>query len=299
VQYNKPAISLAEQVALLRKRGLHIADEEKAIHYLSNISYYRLRAYTYPFQNNQSPDHEFLPGASLEQVIDLYVFDRKLRFLVFDALEKIEIALRTKIIYHYAIRHGSHWHEDFNLFRDRNKYVRDMGKLIDEIGRSSEIFIKHYRNKYSDPENPPAWMSFEVISLGMLSKMFENLRKSPEKLAIVNGFGLTGLEVLESWMHTFAHIRNICAHHGRLWNRRLTTTPKYPAKPVYPFIPDGKELHANKLYLSLACMSYLLNIISPGHTFNSRLKELIKSYPFINQKEMGFPLHWEKDPLWK
>ena len=101
MQYNKPAIDVATQISFLKQRGLLFNNENKAAHYLSNISFYRLRAYTYPFQDNQNPQHIFIQKISFEQIIELYVFDRRLRLLIFNALEKIEISLRTKIIYHF------------------------------------------------------------------------------------------------------------------------------------------------------------------------------------------------------
>lgn len=100
---------------------------------------------------------------------------------VFDALEKIEIALRTKIIHTYSIEHGSHWYERPELYRNQSRYVTDLSKVYEEVGRSTETFIQHYKGKYTDPEQPPSWMSLEVVSMGLLSKLFENLKKGPEK----------------------------------------------------------------------------------------------------------------------
>lgn len=129
MQYNKPAIDIPTQILYLKQRGLTFTDEVKAAHYLSNISFYRLRAYTYPFQDNNNPQHSFIQKISFEQVIDLYVFDRRLRLLIFDGLEKIEIALRTKIIYHFALNYGSHWHENAALYRDTPRFINDISML--------------------------------------------------------------------------------------------------------------------------------------------------------------------------
>lgn len=107
MKYNKAPISLRDQVLSLKARGLIIKDEKRAESYLSNISYYRLRAYTYPFQDNNDPNHPFTVPVTIEEIIQLYVFDRKLRLLILDALEKIEIALRTQIIYQWAMNHKS------------------------------------------------------------------------------------------------------------------------------------------------------------------------------------------------
>jgi abortive infection bacteriophage resistance protein len=298
MNYTKPAIDITAQIAKLKSRGLTINDEAKAAHYLSNISFYRLRAYTYPFQDNTNPAHPFNKPVSFEQIIDVYVFDRRLRLMVFDALEKIEIALRTKIVYQWSLSNGSHWHENANLYRDANRFVRDLNKLYEEVDRSTETFIKHYKDTYTNPTNPASWMSLEVASLGLLSKLFENLKKGPEKKAVTQAFGLHKPEILESWMHCFAHIRNVCAHHSRLWNRRITTKPQIPTNTTYNYITN-KNIYPNKIYASLCSISYILNIISPGHTFNKRLLELIHNCPLVDLKEMGFPIGWETEKIWK
>jgi abortive infection bacteriophage resistance protein len=298
LNFNKLPIEISQQIAILKQRGLAFADEKKAAHYLSNISYYRLRAYTYPFQDNSNPNHPFKTKISFEESIDLYVFGRRLRLLVFDALEKVEIALRTKIIYVFALNHGSHWHEEMSLYRKANRFIRDISKLYEEVDRSTETFIKHYKNTYTQPTNPPAWMSLEVTSMGLLSKLYENLKKGPEKKLITESFGLTNPIILESWMHAFAHLRNICAHHGRLWNRRLTTMPQIPHQTIYPFV-QNKIFYNNKLYSVLCCITYILHIISPANTFNERLHTLMDGCALNDLKEMGFPSNWKTEVIWK
>jgi len=298
MNFNKPPISIAQQINLLKQRGLIFNDEIRAAHYLSNISYYRLRAYTYPFQDNKITQHPFIKPVTFEEILELYVFDRKLRMLVFDGLEKIEIALRTKIIYRYALKYGSHWHENIQLYANNNRFIRDINKLYEEIDRSNETFIKHYKKVYTQPPNPPSWMSLEVASMGLLSKLFENLKMCPEKKAIAKEFGLGHPHILESWMHSFAQLRNICAHHGRLWNRRLTTTPKIPNNTMNDFL-HNRNIYPNKMYAILSCMTYVLHIISPGNTFNKRLNDLMNSCSLIDEKEMGFTEGWRDEIIWQ
>jgi abortive infection bacteriophage resistance protein len=298
VKFNKPPISVSDQVALLKQRGLKITNDSNAISYLSNINYYRLRAYTYPFQNNTDPNHPFNVSITLDEIIKLYVFDRKIRMLVFDVLEKIEIAMRTQIIYKYAINHGCHWQLKAALYRDSAKFASHITSLQNEIDRSTETFITHYQDKYSSPTEPPCWMSLEVSSFGLLSLIFSNLSRSAEKTAIANYFGLPDIKLLENWMHCFSHIRNICAHHGRLWNRRLTAHIKFPLKPRHRFIKDT-NVYPYKLYAPLVCMQYILQIISPQSGFKDKLKELMKECPLKQEKEMGFPKGWQDENFWK
>ena len=169
ISYEKSPISIKEQVQKLKSRGLVIDDEKLAAKYLCNISYYRLRAYTYPFQNNVDPDkrHGFIrKGIHFKDIIDLYCFDRRLRILVFNALEKIEVALRAKITQRYSeATNDSHWYQNESLFRD-DTYMKDGQRIFkyntliedieEEVGRSDEEFIKHYYLRYSKPDMPPS-----------------------------------------------------------------------------------------------------------------------------------------------
>lgn len=180
--YSKPPISFQQQIDRLKIRGLVFNSETNAILYLSNISYYRLRAYTYPFQDNCDPNHPFNVPVTFEQIIELYQFDRKLGQLIFNALEKIEIALRTQIIYQWAMAKGSHWQTNPNLYRDVIKFASQIISLQNEIKRSHETFIEHYQDTYSSPSEPPSWMSLEVSSFGLLSQIFSNLKKGNEKM---------------------------------------------------------------------------------------------------------------------
>lgn len=298
MKYSKKAVSIPDQIAKLKRRGLIISDTSKAESYLSNISYYRLRAYTYPFQDNTDPSHPFITKISFEEILSLYVFDRQFRLLVLDAIEKIEISFRTQVIYHWAMSYGSHWYLESSLFRNSVHFAKHFNHLNKEVERSAEAFIDHYKSKYTEPQEPPAWMSMEVSSFGLLSLMFRNLKLGEEKKAVLRHYGLYKIDVLESWMHSFSNIRNICAHHGRLWNRRLTAHIKIPTKTKYQFITN-KHLYPYKVYAALCCMKYTLDIISPNHTFTKRLIELMRSCPLAQDKEMGFPTDWQQEKFWQ
>ena len=204
MRYNKKPISFQTQVAQLKAKGLSFDNEQNAETTLSRISYYRLRAYTYPFQDNTVSNHPFIIPVSFEEIIALYRFDSELRVLVFDAIEKIEIALRTQIIYQLAMSYGSHWQTDPNLYRDTARFTKHLGSLQGEIDRSDETFIEHYNNKYSTPSQPPSWMSLEVASMGTLSKIYQNLKKGPEKQAVADSFGLPEINIMENWMFCFS-----------------------------------------------------------------------------------------------
>ena len=164
MKYTKPAISFQQQIEELKQKGLAFNNEKHSRVFLENINYYRLRAYTYPFQDNTNPQHPFIKAVSFEKIIDLYNFDSKLRTLVFEALEKIEIAFRTQIIYRWSMKYGSHWFTIPSLFKNKEHFSSGLSVLEKEIGRSQEAFMKHYKEKYSEPIMPPAWMTLEVSS---------------------------------------------------------------------------------------------------------------------------------------
>lgn len=316
MKYDKKPIDTAEQVHRLERRGLLIKDKKLAEEYLNNISYYRLRAYTYPFQNNEEgSDHEFLRAdISFQDIIDLYCFDRRLRALLFNAIEKIEVALRTRIALTYSTdKADGFWFLNDELYfsRDGFEYLvgyNDIdgsfsGDLMKEVNRSNEDFIAHYQEKYGDPPFPPAWMTLEVVSMGTLSRLFSALDKNnPSSKTIAKGLGISKVEILKNWMHGLSSLRNTCAHHSRIWNRRFTIGLKFPKSTIYPFLNQSEisQIRDNKLFGYLSIILYLLQIISPGSSFKENLLSLLGSRPKLaSLRDMGFPSNWETFSLWK
>ncbi len=315
MDYTKRPLTLHQQVEKLRSRGLLIDDEKLAERYLSNISYYRLRAYTYPFQNNTDieADHHFKQDdIHFSDIIDLYCFDRRLRTLMFNAIEKIEVAVRAKIVQTYSELTGnSHWFTDRNLYKnievlDRTGQVTSAFDLLmkdveGEIKRSNEDFIKHYYKKYDYPPMPPAWMTLEVLSLGTLSKMYQLLNKSPQKKAIVKQFGLNDDRIFANWLHAIAVWRNCCAHHSRVWNRRCIINLQMPKNTDFPFLDRQtlKTLHPNKVFTALCCIKYISNIISPGSDLKRNILAIIgDGGSLLDLGEMGFPKNWKYLDVW-
>lgn len=301
--YTKKPLTLDEQVARLKQRGLVFDDESEAIAYLFNISYYRLRAYTYPFQENgEGVEHNFTrKDIHFKDIIDLYCFDRRLRSLIFNAIEKIEVAVRTKIIQIYAeSTHNSHWYDNESLYRF--DYEDIMKHIEADVNRSNEDFIKHYNSKYNNPPMPPSWMALEVVSFATLSRLFKSLKSDSHKKYITEQFGLKKVAILENWLHAISNLRNCCAHHSRVWNRRFMVSVILPYDTLYPFMDRMtiKQIHTNKLFAVLSCVVYILDIISPGSYFKRNLKELLKSdCRLLDLKDMGFPKYWQSLSVWR
>ena len=299
MKFAKPSVSIADQIALLRGRGMIIADTGKAEHYLRHASYYRLRAYWLTFEQADPPEgqHLFKEGTTLDQVLDLYIFDRKLRLLVMDAIERIEVSLRGGWAHHLAMQYGPHGYLDAALYARADYHEKALTSLVDELDRSKDTFIVHYREKYGDPEQPPVWMTAEVISLGQLSKWMGNLNARSDRQAIARAYRLDE-RVLVSVAHHLTYVRNICAHHGRLWNKRFTVAMILPKNPPDLSIAFNTAAERN-LYNTLVMLGYLLGVIAPGTNWRTELRELVASCQHADLAAIGFPPNWTNLAFWQ
>lgn len=275
-----------------------IPDRDRARHYLAHLNYYRLRGYWHRFE--QAPvggKHQFIQGAVFEDALSLYVFDRQLRLLLLDAIERVEVSVRTRWAYVLAMRYGSHAHLRQDIFQDRHRYQHCLESLGEEINRSHESFIEHYRNTYSDPPLPPIWAVCEVMSLGQLSQWFTNIKRHADRKDIASAYGVDE-SVVRSFLHHLTHVRNLCAHHNRLWNRRFTVSMKIPQWPKDIAASFNPSMNRN-LYNTLVMLGYLLGRISPDSKWLTHLKQLMAAHLQARPEEMGFPKDWENQDFWK
>jgi abortive infection bacteriophage resistance protein len=297
--FNKPALSLAEQIALLQSRGLEIEDIGAATAYLRHVGYYRLSGYALPFQTGGagSDRHSFRPGTSFNTILERYVFDRKLRLLVMDAIERIEISIRSVISNSISARHGPHWYQDRSMFNSEFDHQDFIEKVRSQINhypkdrRKRDVHIEHYYQNYSSPEMPPCWMIFESVSFGVISTLYKNLIPS-EFGPISTEFGIPH-PVLASWLHSISYIRNICAHHSRLWNLECRIKPIAANAFRIELTPN------ERVYAQLVVMQILLRRVSPGNHWAEKIKTLLTEHPNIPIASMGFRLDWADRRLWK
>lgn len=240
--YDKPAYTINQHIEKLRERGLIINDEGLAKHYLSHVSYYRLAGYWWPMQSDKE-NHKFKPNSTFEDVIALYNFDRELRILLFDVIEKIEISLRTKLIFHLSNEFDPWWFQNTEIFQNTGALIETLNNIKKEVERSRETFIKEHKKKYKeDLRFPPAWKTLELTSFGSLSKLYGNLKNTVKsKDIIAQELGAANHTYLPSWLQSIAQIRNYCAHHSRLWNRNLPGTPKILPNPPYNWVRYTKR----------------------------------------------------------
>ncbi|WP_216094597.1 Abi family protein [Jiangella alba] len=327
-------MSLDKLVGRLAERGLKIPDEGRAARYLRHIGYYRLSPYTIPFQQNRS-DHLLREGIVFDDVLDLYAFDRALRLLVIDALERVEVAVRAALTDHMSTTYDDpHWYMGAAHFRHRGKHegllriVRETsearlsgapeltgtsseaehdehelkgGELTsDDVAPIHRSALEHYLTTYGTPDLPPSWLMMETLTLGQLTSMYRNLDRRSDRTAVATSIGLTA-PVLESWMQTYVRVRNICAHHGRLWNVGLGVYPAIPTSPAISWLRGTDALperSRKRLYPVLVSLQAVLATVSPRSSWTRRLHELVSTRPPMNLAGMGIPANWADDDFW-
>ena len=290
MHYTKQALEFQDQLALLQQRGLGVADPVRALHWLQRVSYYRLSAYFLPFKDGAN----FQPGVEFNDIAGLYIFDRKLRLLVLDAIERVEIALRTAITYEIGHAYGPFGHTDPANFDPGYDHARLMADLTVEEGRARETFAQHFRGKYTSETHLPVWMATELLSLGSISLLYRGL--SPViKRRIATEYGVTDRH-FGSWLHTLSYVRNVCAHHKRLWNRQLGVRPQLPTKSLsWPHnVPDN-----GRVYCVLIVLQLMLQTVSPRCHWRQRLFDLFDDHPSIPLDAMKFPPRWRELAIWR
>lgn len=308
----KSWLSIDDQIALLKSRGVVVIDTAHAKSYLQKISYYRLSGYAYPFRKRggsvcsfnpakpvpdrkeQKPhtyvDDGFQSGVKFSLVIDLYVFDKRLRQLASDALERIEIALRTQIAHTLGEHHPLSYldatclHESFTSYAMSGGLSRHhewVTKQAALITRSKEDFILHHKEKEKLPV--PIWVASEVWDFGAMSKLYAGMREHDQDL-ISRVYGIENGRIFATWLQSLNYLRNVCAHHCRLWNRNIVSQPKLPPASSIKWIEhiDNGSIERTRVFLLLCMCCHMIKIINPNSTWISRLVTLLETLPDLS-----------------
>ena len=289
--YTKLPLSFEQQVFLLQDRGLEVGDPHVAATILSRISYYRLSAYFKPFKLTASDN--FTPGTTFQEVLDLYQFDKDLRFLLSDPLEAIEVYFRTRITYELAIRGDAFAHCNATLFLsdfDHPNFLSEQDKIE---RRATVQFVKHFRAKYISEKRLPIWMATELMPFGTLSWLFPSLALDIQK-AISDDLNIDR-SVLRSWLLSLSYIRNTCAHHARLWNKELAIRPIIPKnlrRWSYPAL-DNKRCYAIFILLH-----DIMSHIQPDHHWSQNLVTFLSQCNDLELAGMQVPKAWRLLPPW-
>lgn len=339
IQFKKEVKDHEDHLSKWQERGLAVDSHDRAKRYLSFIGYYRLSAYSIPFQqvspSNPTTPHQFKANTSFDDILNLYVFDRELRLLVMDAIERIEVAIRAQVCHVLCCRtNDAFWYTNEDYFKQSYSHKRLLAnierQLLNEKNRlerderaiekrsitqdekdilknrvQKENFLRHYLSTYDSPKLPPAWMMIEMLTWGDLSHLYSGLTSNQYKKEIAQNLGLN-LEILESCIKSFQDIRNICAHHSRLWNKEHGRSIKIPKSNAVQWLENdiilsNSAINYNKrTYIVLVAMQTVLYKISPNSSWAKRLKLLIEGNKFISlsKSNMGMPDLWYDDPFW-
>lgn len=317
--YPKSLLSFEDQAKRLIARGM-LGNEATIVERLRSTNYYRLSGYFYFFRTHQGAQkhvsERYRDGLTFDQVWDLYTFDCKLRTLVSRAIEKIEIAARTQVAFHHAKKFGPTAYaldpKSVELQRkgqasgaDRyREYIADIDKLI---RRSHEQFIEAFYENYGD-KYPPIWIASEVLTLGCIKHIFEGCPLDVRR-DISRHFNVPHA-VFESWLLTLNTARNVCAHHGRFWNRALGTPPMVPIEKLHPgwhrpvvlYVPPPAAAplatRPPTTFVILSICNHLLSEIDPGCGWAKEVKALLDAHPDVSRSAMGFPQNWSMSPVW-
>lgn len=324
-EYTKPWLSVEQQVERLTCRGVDVSDRDRATALLKAIGYYRLTGYLYPFRESEQYAHEdrtrtrvlsrYRPGTTLAHAEAVIDFDRRLRLLVMDGVERIEVAVRMQIGYVLG-RTSAFAHEDRTCFTEaftgertdaRNpapsSHVRWLQRVNERRAKSDEQFVAHFRDKYDD--RMPIWAITEILELGQVAVLYRGLRQQDaEEIALA--FGVPTKKIMGSWLASLNYVRNVAAHHARLFNRKLQHPPARPKKGLVPLLDHLRDAEAAKsvfgTYNALAVIAFLLPSIDSDTEWSQRLVALLQAFPAshaLSTDSMGVPHGWESLDLWR
>ena len=326
VEYAKPWLSIDEQVNKLQSRGVQIGEQPTAVELLRRVGYYRLTGYLYPFRESLFTDtdgqpqlhvlNHYKPGTSLEHASHLIDFDRELRMLVLDGIERIEVSLRMQVGYilgrvspfahQYKSTFVSAFTEEFVDLRTdslTSRHAQWLHRVDKRQKDSDEAFVTHFRTKYDD--QMPIWALTEILEMGHLGRLYAGLSNSLAT-EIAQAYGAPTKKLMTSWISSLNYVRNVSAHHARLFNRKLVAAPGRPKPGLVPTLDHLRDESSAKevfgLYNALAIMAYLLQSIETDSQWSQRVIALVKNFPELlgfTISTMGIPADWTQQELWQ
>jgi abortive infection bacteriophage resistance protein len=318
----KPFLTVEEQLNLLQSRGMTVSSQHHAEQWLNAVGYYRLSGYWFVFKQSTDPINagydRFRANVDFEDVAQLYEFDRKLRGLVFEAVERVEVALRAQLAYALGGRDPLAY-LDARFFRppvsrqngtrtfDRIGWYRTaLGRVI--RSRDRDTFIQHHIADLGAVF--PIWVLLGVSDFGDISKLFDGCTPDIQR-EVTDFFGLDvrfsgwsprRRHPLAPWIQQVGVFRNIAAHHARLWNRNASPATPGPFREVNGLEALPTTRDSSAVYGALTFLLYLVAVISPGSSWCGRMKSLIRDdfskITGVHYSQMGFPDRWETSVIW-
>lgn len=328
-EYTKKWLSLDQQVEKLAGRGVDVSPRKSTIALLGAVGYYRLTGYLYPLRCSERYTDEdgkvrtrvlsdYRPGVSIPYIAQVIAFDRRLRTLVMDGVERIEVAVRMRVGYVLG-RRSAFAHLDPETFiptfvetqadketgsRTRpSRHAEWLQRVAERRDGSDETFVAHFREKYDG--QMPIWALTEILELGHLSRLYQGLAEDDAE-EIARAFGVPTKRLMASWLASVNYVRNVAAHHARLFNRKLQNAPGRPKAGVVPLLDHLRHENTPKgvfgVYNALAVIAYLLRSIDDDTAWCSHLVALLDTFPpspHLTIAALGVPEDWASLELWR
>jgi abortive infection bacteriophage resistance protein len=292
--YTKPALKISAQIQKLQSRGMVVRDPALATRFLKTCNFYRFGGYAIAYWQSSARPQQYLAGTQFEDVVNLINFDRALRMLTLDAIERLEVAVRSALTSTASLFYRSpHWYLDGSRFKSAALHGQFVAKSWNDFDRGKEEFVKHYKSTYTEPDMPPSWILAEITSFGTWSHLFKNLASRKLRNRIAGIFDVNHI-TLENNLHVLNVTRNMCAHHARLWNRGFAFKPALNQSSTVriPAINDQRfAAQAGMIWV-------MLQAIEPQSHWTRELRDLIVQYN-INPSIMRFLPNWDADPFWR
>lgn len=278
----KKFLTFEEQLQYIKNKGFIISDKDKCLDFLKNVNYYNISAYFAPFKTKNG---KYKSNIDFKCVYKMYEFDRKIRVLIFSAIEEVELHLRTQLSHYHANHYGALGYlnsENYNKYHKHNCFMEKIQKECIKKNINNPI-ISHHQNKYDG--KIPIWVIVEFFSIGMLSKFYSDM-KTQDKKAIAKQVFDTSFIYLDTWLKCLTILRNKCAHYSRLYNTRFIVRPKL-------------NLSFNKTPYLFEQLIVLKNLYTNAKTWNNNfivsLSVLVEEYiEYINFEDIGFPENWKE-----
>lgn len=276
-------MDIGQQIENLKSLGLIIRDEKYAAKFLDEVSYFRfVKAYSLGLKPRNGAYYD---GVSFEQMVELYRFNSRLRQLLFAEIEKVEVTLRCRLANYISLQYGVLGYQSSNIFVNEAYHSAFLQDIEAEIIRNKRTpYIKNFQRNYENGDIP-IYALVEIFSFGTLSKFYKNM-KNQDKKNIAQGYGVP-YPFLESWFESLAYVRNLCAHYGRLYNAKLTKTPK--------LYRQDRELGIvnDHIFATLCCLKYLLPHNGAWRSFVDVIAMHLEKFPHVQKETMGFPDGWQ------
>ncbi|UAB78290.1 Abi family protein [Erythrobacter sp. SCSIO 43205] len=281
IPYTKPHATALQRVTHLRARGLHIPQPNVAAKKIDSIGYERLRIYFLSRRDHTLAHRPFLHGTSYRDILRIYEFDEKLRAICFDAIGKYELLFRNAMSEELSQRFGGHPYENVAAFKNAKAHAQAYQMLLSTYDKSKDQRAKHYRAKYNPPLLPPIWTMKEFLTFGAAGRLFKCL-DGTTRGGVARGFGVPSTAVFQSWQDAFVDLRNICAHHDRLFNRSFQKQPQTLNSASIP------SANPTKLKAIIECLDHCLKSKGKKPATNPKVAKLLSRYSEVTPTELGY-----------